>query len=287
MTPARFITASDVAKSSDFDPDAPAPPRYRPGPPFDVLDVRPGRVVLVGAPPGAGKTALVLQAAVGVLQNHSDVRAIVGNVEMSPTDLLARVTARLAGLPIERVTDKTLSAPEKERLRKTLAMNQSRLERMAFLDSPFTLDHLAGGLTDFGASLAVVDYIQRFGTAKDLRESLDGVMSGLRRIAAAGAAVIAVSSIARQKDGKGRSAYSGLGLASFRGSAELEFGCDSAYILDTSDGISVLRCVKNRYLKPADIHLRFNGEFQQFTAGDVLDAYDTATGTRPGKGTEK
>lgn len=170
MTPAKFITAADVAKSSAFDPDAPAPPRYRPGQPFDALDVRPGRVLLVGAPPGAGKTALVLQVAAGVLQKHSDVQAVVGNVEMAPLDLLARVTARLAGLSIERVADKNLSAPEKERLRKTLVMNQSLLDRMAFLESPFTLDHLAGGLTDFGATLAVVDYVQRFGVARDLRE---------------------------------------------------------------------------------------------------------------------
>jgi replicative DNA helicase len=287
MTPAKFITAADVARSSAFDPDAPAPPRYRPGPPFDALDVRPGRVLLVGAPPGAGKTALVLQVAAGVLGKQPDVHAVVGNVEMSPEDLLVRVMARLAGLSVERVADKTLSDSEKDRLRKALDLNQSLLDRLAFLEPPYTLDHLAGGLADFGATLAVVDYVQRFGAAKDLRESLDGVMSGLRRIAAAGAAVIAVSSVARQKDGKGRSAYSGLGLASFRGSAELEFGSDSAYILDTADGISGLRCVKNRYGQPTDVRLRFSGEFQQYSAGDVLDAYDTAPGIRPGKGAEK
>jgi hypothetical protein len=183
VTAAQFTTAADVAKSPAFDPDAPARPRYRPGPPFDALDVRPGRVMLVGAPPAAGKTALVLQLAVGVLQHNPTVRAVVGNVEMTPADLLARVAARLAGLPVDGIADKTLSDAQKEKLRKALAAHEAVLGRLAFLDPPYTLDHLAGALTDFGATLAVVDYVQRFGQAKDLRESLDGLMTGLRRLA--------------------------------------------------------------------------------------------------------
>ena len=75
MSAAKYITAADVALSAAFDPDAPAPPRYNPGSAFEALDIRPGRVVLIGAPPGAGKTALVLQLAAGVLQHHSEVRA--------------------------------------------------------------------------------------------------------------------------------------------------------------------------------------------------------------------
>ena len=287
MSTAKYTTAADVALSAAFDPDTPAPPRYNPGPPFDVLDVRPGRIVLIGAPPGAGKTALVMQLAAGILQRHSDVRAVVGNAEMSPADLLAKIAARLAGLPVAAVADKTLTAAQKDKLRKALAAHKSVLERLAFLDAPYTLDHLAGTLDGFGATLAVVDYVQRFDTQKDLRESLDGLMTGLRTLAAHGAAFVAVSSVSRQKDDKGRSAYAGLGLASFRGSAELEFGCDSAYILDAADGVAVLRCVKNRYRQPVDINLRFTGGFQRYEQGEPIDAYDTAPGPtkRKGKGT--
>lgn len=284
MSAVKFSTAADVARSAAFDPDTPAPPRYNPGSPFEALDVRPGRVVLIGAPPGAGKTALVLQLAAGVLQRHADVRAVVGNVEMAPADLLAKIAARLAGLPVAAVADKTLADGQKDKLRKALAAHQGVLERLAFLDAPYTLDHLAGTLDGFGATLAVVDYVQRFGTQRDLRESLDGLMTGLRSLASAGAAVVAVSSVARQKDDKGRSAYAGLGLASFRGSAELEFGCDSAYILDATNGVAVLRCVKNRYRRPEDINLRFAGEFQRYEPGEPLDAFDAAPGMTKKRG---
>lgn len=282
MTP-RFVTAADVARSPAFDPDAPAPPRFRPGPPFDALDVRPGRVVLIGAPPGAGKTALVMQVVAGLLHHQPGLRAVVGNVEMAPADLLARVAARLAGVPVGNVADRAYGPGERDRVKQALALHAGLLGRLAFLDPPFAVGHLAGALDDFGAAVAVADYVQRFAQGRDQREALDGLMTGLRRLALAGAAVVAISSVSRQKDEKGRSAYAGLGLASFRGSAELEFGADSAYILDAADGVAVLRCVKNRYGPAADLHLRFRGEFQRFDPGDPLDGFDAAPG-RPPKG---
>jgi replicative DNA helicase len=281
---AQFTTAANVANSAAFDPDMPAPPRYKAGPPFDALDIRPGRVVLIGAPPSSGKTAAVLQMVVGVLQAHHDVRAVFACVEMTAADLLARIVARLAGVPVDHITDKTFAAGEKARVQKTVELHRATLDRLALLDPPFTLEHLADAATEFNATVMVVDYVQRFGHGKDLRESLDGAMTGVRRLALAGAAVVAVSSVARQKDDKGRSTYTGLGLASFRGSAELEFGADSAYILDAADGTAMLRCVKQRFGRPADVHLRFSGEYQRFDPGDPLDGYDAAPGSPPGKG---
>jgi replicative DNA helicase len=281
MTP-RYVTASTVAASEAFDPDAPPPPRYDPGRPFQSLDLRPGRVILLGAPPGAGKTALALQVTVGVLQHHADLKAVVANVEMAPADLLARVVARLAGVPASHIADKTFAPGEKERVRVALGLHRPVMDRMAFLDPPFSLDHLAAVADSFKATLLVIDYVQRFGRDKDLRENLDGIMTGVRRLALAGAAVLAVSSIARQRDDRGRSSYTGLSMASFRGSSELEFGADSAYILETLDGVSVLRSEKARYGKRTDIHLRFGGAHQRFDAGDPLDRFDAASNdTKP------
>ena len=277
---AKFVTGSDVAASAAFDPDTPPPARYRPGSPFDALDVRPGRVLMIGAAPGSGKTALALQVVAGVLHHQPDVRALFACCEMTPTDLLARVASRLSGVPIDHITDKTFATGEKVRVKKTIELHRTIIDRLAFLHPPFTLEHLADAADDFGATVLAVDYLQRFGHGKDLRESLDGVMTGVRRLALAGAAVLAVSSVTRSKDDRGRNSYGGLNMASFRGSAELEFGADSAYMLDTADGNSTLRCVKNRFGKPADVHLRFVGEYQQFVTGDPLAGFDTATGRR-------
>lgn len=282
---AKFTTATAAARADVFDPDKPPPPRFNPGRPFEALDVRPGRVLMIGAPPAAGKTAAALQIVTGVLQNHPAERCLYACCEMTPADLLARVVSRLSGVPVDHVTDKTYAAGEKERVKKTLAIHRDALDRLAFLDPPFTLDHLADAADEFGARVLCLDYLQRFGHGKELRESLDGVMSGVRRLALAGAAVVAISSVSRQKDDKGRSSYTALGLASFRGSSELEFGADSAYILDAADGTAVLRCEKKRFGLKTNVHLRFDGAHQQFTAGDPLDAFDAAGGN-PKKGTK-
>jgi replicative DNA helicase len=240
-------------------------------------------VLLIGAPPGAGKTALVLQLAAEVLRHQPDLKVVIGNVEMAPADLLARVAARLAGVSVGRVMDKTYRPGERERVKAVLGANTDFLGRLAFLDSPFSLKHMSATADAFDAKLLVVDYVQRFGQGKELREAVDGLMSDLRTLALAGAAVVAVSSVARQKDLHGRSAYSGLNMASFRGSAELEFGADSAYLLDASGGGVTLKCVKNRYGTPADIRLRFDGEYQRFGPAGIVPAGPPAAATLPGE----
>ena len=105
-------------------------------------------------------------------------------------------------------------------------------------------------------------------------------------LANAGACVVLVSSVARQKGKNGCSTYAGLNLASFRGSSEIEFGADAAYILeaDPESGVALLKCEKDRFRPQRDIPLRFNGALQTFTAGDPLDQYDAAPEPKPKKG---
>jgi replicative DNA helicase len=219
--------------------------------------VRTGRVVLVGAPPGADKTALVLPLAVGVLQHNPSERLVVGNVEMAPADLLARVVARLAGVPVANVAEKTYAPGEKDRVRKAMAAHADALGRLAFLDPPHTLDRLAAALDRFGATLAVVDYLQRFAHGRELRESLDGLMSGSGGWPRPGPRWWRCRRSPDRRTTRGGRPIRP-GLASFRGSAELEYGADSAYILDAQNGAAVLRREKMRYGKRADVHLQFD-----------------------------
>ncbi|HXD85755.1 MAG TPA: hypothetical protein VN641_04635, partial [Urbifossiella sp.] len=101
----------------------------------------------------------------------------------------------------------------------------------------------------------------------------------------AGAGVVLISSVTRQKGRNGCSTYAGLNMASFRGSAELEFGADSAFILhaDAKSGVAVLKDEKQRFRIQKDIHLRFDGPRQSFAAGDPLDLYDAADSKGKGK----
>jgi replicative DNA helicase len=175
--------------------------------------------------------------------------------------------------------DRELLAGERKRVEQALAEKAALLERLAFLAPPFTLRHLGAAMLDFRARLCVIDYAQRFTTGDgDDRAKLDALMGGVRMLAAAGACVLLISSVARQKSNGGSSTYAGLNLASFRGSSELEFGADAAYLLDANlnAGVAALRCEKNRFGEVRDIHLRFDGARQAFTAGDPLDSFEAA-----------
>ncbi len=276
-TPAKFVTAAAVVRSKAFDLDA-KPERWNAGPPFDLIDLRPGRVLLLGAPPGAGKTTLTLQLVSGILANHPQLRVVIGNVETAPAALVEKLFARLAAVSLDAIMNRELVADERRRVEAAITEHTPLLDRIAFLEQPFTLAHTKDAMVGFGARLCVIDYAQRFTVGDgDERTKLDAMMNQVRALATAGAGVVLVSSVSRQKNAVGGSTYAGLSLAAFRGSAELEFGADSAFILHTSkEGIAALECVKSRFGQMRDIPLRFNGAMQTFSAGDPLDAYDAA-----------
>ena len=146
--------------------------------PFDALDLRPGRVVLIGAPPAAGKTTLTLQLVSAVLANHPDLaqRRGVGNVEMAPAALVEEVARPARRRPARRDPRSGHSPPTKRprRVEAATVDHLPLLDRIAFLDAPYSLRHLAGAMVEFCARLAVVDYAQRFTTGEgDDRAKLD------------------------------------------------------------------------------------------------------------------
>lgn len=276
-----FVNALDVARSPAFNLDT-QPERWQAGPSFDALDVRPGRVVLIGAPPAAGKTTFALQLMTNILERNTKLRCVVGNVETAPATLIEKLLARFAAVPLDAVMDRTMLDDERARVEAAIETHADVLRRMAFLEPPFTMSNLRDAMVTFEARLAVVDYAQRFtlDDGKDARLKLDALMSHVRILANAGAGVVLISSVGRQKSANGSSTYKGLSMASFRGSAELEFGADSAYILhNTPQGIASLECVKQRFGSLRDIPLRFDGPHQRFDAGDALDGFDTAPGS--------
>src|SRR5262249_28190865 len=161
----------------------------------------------------------------------------------------------------------TLTGDQLDCVRVAVAALEPIAGRLAFLHAPFALEHVAAAGTAFGANVLALDYVQRFtvgDATKDKREQLETAATVLRRCCDAGAAVMLESAGARQRHAGG-STYRGLNLASFRGSSELEYGTDAAYLLAPDDaGGIVFRCEKNRYGAVADILTRFDPTIQTF-----------------------
>ncbi len=257
------------------------------GPLFEHVVVAPGRIVLLGGPPGAGKTALLLQWVFTALVLNPLLKILVANVEMSPSRLLDRQLSRLSGVPLNAIIRREHKAHH-EKLQTGFAMIQGVMDRIAFVQGPFDLEGLAGAADEFQADLLVLDYLQRFelaGRHNGLREKINAMMSSLRQFASAGVGILAAAALTRSRDSAGRSSYDGkhLGMASFRESSELEYGCDDAFLLfpvgnvdpdehdDDSIQLTMLAHVKSRDGEPKSIPLRFHRRIQRFTSYDAIE----------------
>lgn len=251
------------------------------GPLGEHIDFGPGELVLIGGAPGAGKTALATGAAFDAVRSTPDLRLMIANVEMAPAALLNRLLARLSGVRLEIIQKREankLGEVGRQRIQDGLTSLGGCIDRVAFLEAPYSIDRVASAADAFGARCLVLDYIQRIAPPEEKgsqRENLEAIMASLRRFTQAGAGVIALSAVARQK-ANGGGGYDGLGMASFRGSSELEFAADSCYTLAPTDEkrpeLVTLKCHKRRNGEPRDIPLHFERPYQRFIDAEQTPA---------------
>jgi len=278
MSKAKFQSAADVFDGWRDDVLTGQPPVLYPigkgG--LERIEIGPKLVTLIGGPPGAGKTAFVMQAVIDAVRLTDTLRALVCSVEMPPRVLLDRQLSRLSGIDAETIRYRRCGGAEADRLDQALNTLEHIADRLCFVRPPFDLENVAASADEFDAGLILLDYIQRIpppGQHGDGRSAVNASMSYLRQFAEAGVAVVVVAAVSRSKDSKGRSSYGGdsLSLASFRESSELEFGCDDAFLLlpDAKDKNLVhLRHPKARHTEPRDLELHFDRQRQRFS---VLD----------------
>ena len=248
--------------------------------PLAELDLRPGRVWVIGGHPGAGKTAFVMQLVVDALSLQKDVGALVMNVEMDISELLNRQLARLTGIPLRIIQRREFNEQHRERLDFGFQALADIRSQLAFATRPFQMNRLIQAADAVSAQIVVADYIQRIQLndepPADRRANIDACMDHARAVADCGLAVIVVAALARQK-GQNGSDYTNAGLASFRESSELEYGADDAFIMATGKDRNTvtLQHVKSRHGARVDIPLAFDGSLQRFAPSDIATARDS------------
>jgi hypothetical protein len=93
-------------------------------------------VLLVGAPPGAGKTTLALQLITDLLTRYP-LRAVVANVETAPSVLLDKLLARLAQVPVDALMNRQLLRSDRQQVDTAIEQYADVLARLAFLPAPW------------------------------------------------------------------------------------------------------------------------------------------------------
>jgi len=245
------------------------------------IEIGPGLVTLIGGAPGSGKTALSMQLVLDALAITPSLKALVLNVEMTPSILLDRQLARLANIDLTLIRHRRLTAEHAEAVERSMQALEDLADRLAFVRPPFDLANVAASADAFDAGLILFDYIQRVsapGEHGDRRGAISETMDYLRQFADAGVAIIVVAALARSKDSKGRSSYTdGISLASFRETSELEYGADDAFIVAPEDNAEnegeassrvILKHLKSRHGEAKDIVLTFDRKYQRFTSAE-------------------
>jgi replicative DNA helicase len=291
-----FISGADLFTSwRDGIESGPPPLTWSVGPAFDHVEIGPGRIILVGGAPGAGKTALIMQWVFDALARKPELRVVVANVEMSPPRLLDRQLSRLSGVPLTSIRKRRFEPDDPAKLAKGFERVHRVLDRIAFVEGPNDLDRVAAAADDVAADLIVLDYVQRIrppGRHPSMRDQINALMDALRQMANAGVGIIAAAALTRSRDGKGRSSYDGkhLSLASFRESSELEYGADDAFLLypmePDADPNAPVRLVtlshqKSRDGETRDATLKFHRRFQVFEPADPCTMTAQGSSTSP------
>lgn len=245
------------------------------------IEIGPGLICIIGAPPGAGKTALASQVMFDGCELDESLRAYILNAEMGFDSLIRRQLTKLTRIKSDSIRFGCIDDDQREQIERASRTLASRLERVSVYPDPdlSSLTHLLNQ----PPGLVVVDYLQKFAPPdKDARAGVNVVVGVLRKLANHGHAVLALS--ATKRDPKGKHDSKELGLSSFKESGEVEFNADSAYVLRDTGPVDeakpyvrqvTLAHVKNRHGAKVDRDLEFHMPRMEFTFAERFIEFDS------------
>jgi len=232
-----------------------------------------GALVILGARPSMGKTALALNIALNVARDHS---VLFLSQEMTKGELLDRAIASLGKVPLSSVIRGELTTEEWQ----GFTAASAKLQDMAlYLDDQPALTLLdARGKAravkrKYGLDLLVVDYLQLMAgtTPGDSRnQQLEEISRGLKALAKdLGIVVLALSQLSRNAANKSRPQLSDL-----RDSGAIEQDADVVMFLHRDEvdnppthlrGFADVFVAKSRQGRVDDVLLAYDGTYTQFS----------------------
>lgn len=142
---------------------------------------RKGTLVVIGAPPSAGKTELSTRLLVNINSSHPDKEAIIFSLEMREEEITDKLIEHMTKLPIERLSDHQRYEAEEALAKTNIMICDKSPVTVEFIKSVCKRAQMRNGI-----SVVVVDFLDKLAKPKgDLRsdEKLTEIASQLKNIA--------------------------------------------------------------------------------------------------------
>lgn len=230
----------------------------------------PGQLILLGARPGQGKTAMALECGRQAGKHRRSVLII--SREMTNVALARRLVAQDARIPASALRRADLDNDASVALYQSL--NRLRQLPIYLTDQAVSLDQIAALVASMSAlGLVIVDYLQLVRAPREIKErrlQVEHVSSSLKTLALTyQVPVLCLSSLNRPPDGRPQRPT----LASLRESGELEHDADVVLLLHREDDNAPdTECIvaKNREGRTGSVDLYFRGDYVAFDEADRL-----------------
>ena len=166
--------------------------------------IRHGEFWVLGGRPGDGKSSVALQVAMANVEQ--DIPVLIFSLEMSRDQVLLRMAAQLGRIPFEKIRDpRRLSDAEYGHLRGALA-DLGKMPLFVDDSSSLAIQQLAARarlmIRREKVKLVIVDYVQLIDAdGRDERQRISKISRTLRELAKEGTPILALSQLARPKDG--------------------------------------------------------------------------------------
>lgn len=236
------------------------------------LGLKPSTITLISAPPGEGKSSLASQLMFDSIRMDPTLKMMIANVEMTFAQIIMRELARVSGVNLSDIQNKTWEPQEKEQVETAYQQIESLADSFCYLEMPFDLKTVAKQIEIFEPDIVCLDYVQliKIDSSKERQENrieIEQAMNVIRRMANLGIAFIVISAINRNTTGN---AYkSNLNLGRMSGSSSIEYAVDDLYILESDQDEPEnkrLHHLKSRNSELRSIDLRFTGQIQKWGA---------------------
>lgn len=244
----------------------------------DYIRLKKGNLIVLGAEPSGGKTAFALEQMWAFSLKY---RVLFVSLETDEDTVFDRLISSLTGIEMDALMDGKLDPAQLKRVDdayEEIANRHFKILPAAGL----SVSGIKAAAIGYRADIVIIDYLQiiQFPGKKSSRyETITEISMGLHILAqSTGLIVLALSQVTnRDPQSRGKP----LGIHSARESGQIEADADAILMLDKfveknlresgCNANRVLRIVKNKNGRCANIPLHFNGKTQTFARAYVPD----------------